>query len=342
MMRNHELDGLRGLACLIVVVGHAFGSSWAWMSWPGLMGGIPRIGVWLFFVLSAFLLTHRLLEENISLGTLVRYTIARLSRIVPPFIIAVGFYRLVDPNGFEPNCQILSVLMLQIPYKHLWTIPVELKFYLLLPFTVIALKQLTKAIGTHLTFLVLTASIVATWYYEPAVTVANYLSVAPYLACFGAGVAAAWVTHFSSRQHVVTGKICAFAATISIGTLVLLNKTGYFGDFKSELARHHTTFGALWAILIYGIYNGAGGWNRFFASFPLRKIGEISFSVYLFHWAFILWTKDWFFPIGLISAVGFSLIVGFVSFHTLEKPLMEIRKQIYGLINLWTEPLPNK
>ncbi|ASV84518.1 acyltransferase family protein [Ochrobactrum quorumnocens] len=333
-MRNHELDGLRGLACLIVVVGHAFGSSWAWVSWPGLMGGIPRIGVWLFFVLSAFLLTHRLLEESVSLVSLVRYTIARLTRIVPPFVIAVGFYRLIDPDGFETNSQMLCVLMLQAPYKHLWTIPVEMKFYLLLPFIVIALKKLTKAIGIYLTFLALAASLIAIRYYGPTVTVENYLSVAPYLVCFGAGVTAAWVTHFSPRPHGATGRICAYVAIFSIAALVLFNKTGYFGDFKSELARHHTTFGMLWAILIYGIYNDAGRWNSLFASFPLRKIGEISFSVYLFHWAFIMWTKDWFFPIGLISAVGFSLMIGFLSFHAFEKPLIGVRKLIFKRLYL--------
>src|SRR3546814_20292617 len=56
------LDGLRGLAVLIVIASHL--SLLGFGLVPGLpVGGIGKSGVYLFFVLSAFLLTRLLLER---------------------------------------------------------------------------------------------------------------------------------------------------------------------------------------------------------------------------------------------------------------------------------------
>jgi peptidoglycan/LPS O-acetylase OafA/YrhL len=80
-----ELDGIRGVACLIVLVLHCVGFSGIFPSifGDGGMVGIPKVGVWLFFVLSAFLLTLKHLDGPFSIEALTDYSVSRFLRIVP-------------------------------------------------------------------------------------------------------------------------------------------------------------------------------------------------------------------------------------------------------------------
>ena len=74
-----ELDGLRGFAVFLVLASHT--NLW------GLRGS-GAVGVWLFFVLSSFLLTKIMLAKlPASLGAreLAKYVIRRIARIIPVY-----------------------------------------------------------------------------------------------------------------------------------------------------------------------------------------------------------------------------------------------------------------
>src|SRR4051812_28635100 len=74
--RRPELDGLRGIAILLVVARHA--------DTPGFASGGP-IGVTMFFTLSGFLITTLLLEEGGATGRvdLVAFYRRRALRLFP-------------------------------------------------------------------------------------------------------------------------------------------------------------------------------------------------------------------------------------------------------------------
>ncbi len=87
------LDGLRGLAVLIVIASHL--SLLGFGLVPGLpVGGIGKSGVYLFFVLSAFLLTRLLLERTparFADGRLwVGYAMRRVLRIWPLYLVVLA------------------------------------------------------------------------------------------------------------------------------------------------------------------------------------------------------------------------------------------------------------
>jgi peptidoglycan/LPS O-acetylase OafA/YrhL len=145
--RIQFLDGLRGVAALVVIWGHAinqktFGSS------PYVIG---TSGVWAFFVLSSFLLTiilYRRLEEDCmklypircSLG---EYAIRRFMRIYPLYFIVVVFCWMApswtpSKHNFRTINTRWQTIFLVNAYAHLWTVPVEMQSYLLLPFIVFA------------------------------------------------------------------------------------------------------------------------------------------------------------------------------------------------------------
>lgn len=127
-----EADGIRGLACLIVLVVHATAVTFP-ATYPYLRG-TAKVGVWLFFVLSAFLLTYKLLHRGFSLRTLVDYGLGRFLRIYPLFALTVlGYYLLWPSAGIATQADLVQALTLQKGYIHLWTVPVEFKFYFFLP-----------------------------------------------------------------------------------------------------------------------------------------------------------------------------------------------------------------
>src|SRR5690348_1727140 len=78
------LDGLRGVAILLVVGRHYFNTP----------GGGGAIGVGLFFVLSGFLITTLLLEEHARTGgiRLRAFYTRRARRLVPALVVMLAGY----------------------------------------------------------------------------------------------------------------------------------------------------------------------------------------------------------------------------------------------------------
>ena len=99
--RFHFLDGLRGIASLMIVVHHAFTSNIArfisrsHIPFSGeLFGQTTQSGVDLFFVLSGVVLLRPYLRKNRKLNT-GDYFFRRLKRIYPPYFFALLFGALV-------------------------------------------------------------------------------------------------------------------------------------------------------------------------------------------------------------------------------------------------------
>ena len=134
------LDGLRGVAVLLVVVQHT-------------MGQIPlelgSVGVGLFFALSGYLITSLLLDERTVVGSvsLSRFYIRRAARLVPALLLVLvvcnALFALA--NDYDPLRGSLAALtytsnyaqVLQhdfvLGYGPTWTLAVEEHFYILWP-----------------------------------------------------------------------------------------------------------------------------------------------------------------------------------------------------------------
>ena len=146
------LDGLRGIACLLVMAHHI----------NGLHGGF--LGVDLFFVLSGFLISSLLLEEWRARGTidLPRFFLRRALRLLPALVVFVlamlalghlvpGAARLVTPDWVVATLlYVVNWLMAframdgastQSAFVHCWSLAIEEQFYLLWP---LALRWLLR------------------------------------------------------------------------------------------------------------------------------------------------------------------------------------------------------
>jgi peptidoglycan/LPS O-acetylase OafA/YrhL len=258
-----ELDGVRAVACLIVLFGHSLARNFHLPH--GI--GISRIGVWIFFVLSAFLLTRQLIRKPMTPLALLDYAAARFFRIVPLFVLAVLFYYFTDIGSIESASQLWKILTLREPFLHLWTIPPEMEFYVILPFVLLLYAAVARLWGTVAAMsLVCIVACSALVIWPPLATNSGSQNVGWYLFTFMCGALAAIAR---DKLPIFSGKTLQLFASTSIAAItgiLLLNKAGVLFDPIYGLVNKHFLFGFLAAIVVYSVSARRIGWSRFFAS----------------------------------------------------------------------------
>jgi peptidoglycan/LPS O-acetylase OafA/YrhL len=166
-----ELDGLRGIAIILVLLVHAF-------DWP--KGSF--IGVDIFFALSGFLITTLLLEEWNSRGSisLRDFYLRRYYRLFPAlaamlavyvlFVVVVvhtgvGIRVMGAAFGLTYTANWAQAFDLRFPdteIGHLWTLGIEEQFYLVWPALLLLLLRRNVGLrGTALALLVMIVAVVA-------------------------------------------------------------------------------------------------------------------------------------------------------------------------------------
>ena len=192
------LDGVRALACLWVFFSHIYLIDEGWYEGHGFTGRAWMhhgfMGVAIFFVLSGFLLSQPFWRRHASHGgpqqspNLRSYTRRRVARIIPGYMLALVLPAVINGIITQPFV-IKSVAMstifvnqlLPITYqpdwnRPLWSISVEMAFYLMLPlcwWLVLRFRSLAGAWGTIVGLMALIA--VGHWIflgYAPAIEAA--------------------------------------------------------------------------------------------------------------------------------------------------------------------------
>lgn len=154
-VRDPALDGLRGLAVLMVFVFHYGGGLKSTDPAVRLIGQITEscwTGIVLFFALSGFLITGSLWDSIGQKNRLRNFYSRRALRIVPLYygaLLAAAVFSLARGTTFaELKPMLVYVFFLQdmphlstvanqfssgLPLYHLWTLAVEEQFYILWP-----------------------------------------------------------------------------------------------------------------------------------------------------------------------------------------------------------------
>ena len=146
------LDGMRGIAVLLVLWYHLWEISWLPAPFPWLQW-IPEtgfIGVPLFFFLSGFVITFPFVRAQLAgerLPTWSHFAWRRFIKIVPSYVLSIVIayaigYTVLERFGAAPWQEILTHLLFihtwwQSTYGSingvLWTLAVEVEFYLVFP-----------------------------------------------------------------------------------------------------------------------------------------------------------------------------------------------------------------
>lgn len=295
---REALDGLRGLAALIVVASHA--SNLGLHLVPGWsLAGIGKSGVYLFFVLSAFLLTWQWLrapaQARRSAPWVAGYFLRRVSRIYPLYAAVLLTGWALAPRGLGvpmDGTAVWTHLSLREGRDIYWSVPVEFLYYLCIPplaWTLSAAWPRALKVALMLGTLAL-----ALWWWPPAQAPLNTIVLGYYLPVFLAGSAAAW---WWSARGIVAGEasprrwggrglvldlafLVALLATVP-SVVGLLGGDGVAADLTH---RAFVPWGVFWALLLLGAIGGwLPGWRRALRWRALQRCGQWCFGLYLLH-----------------------------------------------------------
>lgn len=330
------LDGARGLAVLLVLLDHA--SDAGMRPFPGAdFNRAGKYGVYLFFVLSAFLLTYQFYvrprEEFLQARTWFNYAARRFLRIFPIYCVVV--VAMIAMGRLEWD-DFATHLLLRDGKRAFWTIPVEVKFYLLLPLIVLALfwagrKHWLWGVAAGVVAVAASAGLLAL---EKPWSLQENVLLAPNLIAFLMGMIAAIAygrLQKSPTSHRWNAWLELAAVLAAIGILFRIpsihNLLFWSGDPVGKFGHDAAICGVLWAIFILGTIQGSGRLSRAMQWRPLRFLGLISFSVYLWHGRFLSDFDDLPVPapLRLLLFLVVVIAVATVSYFLFERPLLRIR-----------------
>jgi peptidoglycan/LPS O-acetylase OafA/YrhL len=292
------LDGLRGLCALYVLLFHCWAYTFRgfpryrgpeWLLWLGF----GRLAVVMFLIVSGFSLAMAAARNGWHLGSLGRYARRRAWRILPAYWAALAFSLVIawtvvrQPHSGVPTSESVVVygLLLQdliaapTPNGAFWSISVEALLYGLLPLLVL----LCRRIGPAAMLAVVTVPVVVIGFVVFGGSPPqgdNWL--APHLVpAFAAGVVAAGVVAAGDRFHRVPWALLSVLAAAPVGILVLHQGSRWMvGNYYwLDLA----VAPAMTMLLLTVVSGRPAGLIRLLDSRPLKRLGSISYSLYLIH-----------------------------------------------------------
>ncbi len=366
--RIRGLDGLRGIAILLVILFHYINSSAL-----GVFGRLCRtgwVGVDLFFVLSGFLITGILFEAQHKEGYLRNFYARRLLRLFPAYFVFVGLVLLLAHGPGEYPWRITAPYLLfgaNIVYifapdlrymgpttvGHLWSLALEEQFYLLWPWLVALLATRRKILTTCLAgicgslclrLLLANAPLPPRTLYAELPTRADALLM---------GAAIAMLVRdprFDLRRSI--GYIRTAGIIAAIAFWWMGHRIGFSFDRVpvKTWGFSCTAVGAAAAVLLAMT---EGTWtNRLCSTRVLQFFGKYSYGIYLIHlapnrqyWQFQDWLHNYIPQLWLASIVGFLAMLGAVtltamlSYNLIEQPFLRLKKRFESYKPLPEEPV---
>jgi len=343
-----DIQGMRALAVGIVVLDHG--------RIAGFSGGF--VGVDVFFVISGFLITGLLLND-IAKYSRVRFTkfySRRAQRILPAATVTIALTSvasvlilgviqaravLVDSVWavfFGANIHFASVGTDYFavstgtsPLLHYWSLSVEEQFYLVWPALIglVAVLFVKKDVTGHvprlqISLALLVVSIGSFWL---AVVQTSSNPTGAYFSTFDRTWELALGALLAVSSPALKRIPGALRATLAWAGLVSIAVATMVFTTSTAIPSYPTLLPVLGAgaILVGGLGAPRGGAHRLLSLRPLRFLGDISYSLYLWHWPLLIlgaayWgTHDTF--VVRCSLIIASVVVAAASYYGLENPM---------------------
>jgi peptidoglycan/LPS O-acetylase OafA/YrhL len=350
------LDGLRGVAVLIVFLSHTSGRGQSVINTLNFQG-IGLVGVYLFFSLSAYLLGYKIYTRNVDKRSVLSFYLKRFLRIVPLyyFVISMVFMYQKLTNSYEPRYLHISgnfkgFLEHLVFYRGdgvFWSIVSEMQFYLIVPLVAYLLLKRTRFALIILSFVSLLSSIVYTGYYAHIIEILPYVSPntlnrGTFMDIFLIGMLGAWFIYKRPDLFQRYRDQLSFAALFSfvlvmLLTLVLVSKSFLFFNQPLYKFRYVSIiYSVCFTLVILSLVSGNKYLEKFFGNRFLRLLGQVGFSFYLIHFAVLLLVNQYQIasPLKFLISFCITLFLSKGLFLLIEKPSIRLSYKLIRLLKL--------
>lgn len=280
----YVLDGVRALAIGMVFMRHLANLPLGWA------------GVDLFFVLSGFLVTGILRKTRNEPAFWSRFYLKRVTRIVPPLLIAIGAAALLFPVpwhrlGLLYACFLANVASLIEPERTyslvvLWSLAVEEHFYFLWPFAVRFLSR-EKLIRLCLAVIAIEPVVrgIATPFCH---TVWPVYFLTPFrLDGLAAGSLLSLLLEepqWGERLKDSSWKLAAASCAVMAGLFAIPGVSENKNGFAFNIFGYSLTVAVSFFFIAHVILNQTSRAGKFLSHRRLVNLGTISYGFYLFHY----------------------------------------------------------
>jgi peptidoglycan/LPS O-acetylase OafA/YrhL len=348
MQYRRELDGLRALAVIPVILFHA--------GLQSLSGGF--VGVDVFFVISGFLITSIIIsEKEANRFSLTSFYERRARRILPALffvmLACLPFAWLwlvpIDLKNFSQGlvavCGFASNILFWKktgyfeasaelnPLLHTWSLAVEEQYYVLFPLFIMLTWKLGRRSMVGLLVAIACASLaLAHWGALNAPTSTFFLLPAR---CWEILIGAFTAFYLSQRVHAPRASLAQFG---SLAGLAMIVYAVCRFDHETPFPSLYTLVPTVGAALIILFATPTSWAGQLLGSRPFVWIGTISYSAYLWHQPLFAFARNKSptepGPLSFAMLVVLALLLAYLSWKYVETPFRDRqrfqRKQIFA------------
>jgi peptidoglycan/LPS O-acetylase OafA/YrhL len=337
-----DIEGLRAIAVIAVILYHA--------EVPGVSGGFAGVDV--FFVISGYLITNRLVwEAGSGSGVAFRDFYARRVRRILPManlviIITIAIAvmtesRLQLAQSMGPDARAAALFFSNVrfaangttylgeagsvsPFLQFWSLSVEEQFYLLWP----ALMMLVAAVAARAAKPVRALAAVALGIVVAvSFSLSLHFSAARPIDAFFVLQYRAWELGVGALVAVCASELMRLTRPINgalgIVGLVAVAASVFLYGAETVWPGWAATVPVLGTAMVItaGLAGPVGLVNRCLALWPVQAAGRYSYSLYLWHWPLIVAVDGGGMRSSVAAAVALTVVLSVVSFHLVEHPV---------------------
>jgi peptidoglycan/LPS O-acetylase OafA/YrhL len=336
-----SLNGLRAISIAIVIIFHAGFRNLGYANFPG-----GQLGVNIFFIISGFLITLLLIEEEkVSKKiSLKKFYLRRIFRIFPAYYFLLFTYYILQVTGVlhftERSWIEAGSYSEDIPLPkaddnwemgHLWSLSVEEHFYLLWPIIFKFLKAYRVRIAMLVIFIVpvirgieysISAKDAAATIFERA----DAIMLGCLLAIYYWPVSRSIDKYISKYKFAIFIPFIGFALSV-VGFKILQTHNVFILGLARALGRADGTLTNIFICMIIIIaVNYQNSFLYRLLNFRIMNYtGKISYSLYIWQQIFFSVVVSRFlkFPFNILCI----LAVAVISYHLIEKPFLKLKER---------------
>ena len=337
---RHDIDGLRAIAVLAVVIYHA---KFEFLNSFFLKGGF--LGVDVFFVISGFLITSILYKQvnNKIYKSILFFYQRRIRRIFPALIFLLiiitpfsGFFlhnyllQTYSESGifslfFFSNIyfwntgeQYNAFASLYNPLLHTWSLSVEEQFYLIFPFILFFSHKFFKENTIYFIIVITFFSFLGSYVFGTKYASFNFYSLPSRFWEISVGAIIALNKFKKDYLPTIINNNLS-----NLGFVLIILSFFIYSDSLTHPSLN-TSLPILGTVLVIYFYNKNSFIYKILSNKALVYIGLISFSLYLWHYVIFSFTRS-LYPGELnnfykIFLILISIIISSFSYHYIEKP----------------------